>query len=585
MYGNIEKAISKYYSKFLFKTPKHTILLLIYFLEILLYSLILFTRNYTFLASFPAMFISHLLLYLVLRGTIIAKINYHRRFLTLIIFITGLSLFIDMLLTVIFNIKTPFLISYIASSFILYILLIPENNVKALFGASLAIIAYYITSLMFLYGYLNLTMLSKTLILVFSSSLLCFFLAKAHYWSTNIVLKTNSILLARSFLELWFAHNPSYFERILKKFSETKSLWVKAYTIVKEGMLKGIILTSLIHSGPFRNAGSSKYISVLRNALEREFKVPTIILHTTTTHVNDLTSSIELEHVKNKVIKKIKEDAGVKIESIGLITCNVADGYGIFHIPFEHAPMFILFKSSNGIDDLPETLSRKIESYISKFGLKDVFIVEAHNSIPNELRFMEQEIEMFNKLIYSSINDNSRLLRKYPLEIGIGEAVDNNLLECPDLCSNKIQALAIKSGEKILALAIVDGNNALENFRKEVISKIKELGIEYVELITTDNHERTGMITGKHVYVPVGASPCRKHIIANTMLAIKNALSDLSKGSLYFYRIDLNLKTLGSKGLSLLNKIAYNIGKIVCLFLIQKFIAYIIPLLIIALIY
>lgn len=584
MYGNMEKAISKYYSKLLFKTPKYTVLFLTYFLEMLMYSLVLFTRNYAFLASFPALFLSHTLLYFVLRGTVIAKINYLRRFLTLIIFTTGLSLFIDTLLTIILNIKTPFLVSYIASSFILYVLLMPESNVKVLFNASLAIVAYYIISLIFIYSYLNSAVLFKTLILVFSSTLLCFFLAKAYYWGVDMVLKTKSMLLARSFLELWFAHNPSYFEGILRKFSETKSLWVKAYTVVKEGMLKGIILTSLIHSGPFRNAGSSKYISVLRNALEKEFKVPTIILHTTTTHVNDLVSSVELGYVKNKVIKGIKEDTGVRIESIGLITCNIANGYGVLYIPFEHAPMLILFKNSNGIDDLPETLSRKVESYIGKFGLKDIFIVEAHNSVPNELRFIEQEIEEFNKLVYNSIN-SSELPCKYPLEIGIGEVVDNNLLKCPDLCSSKIQALIVKSGEKLLALAIVDGNNALESFRKEVISKVRELGIEYVELITTDNHERTGMITGKHVYVPVGASPCRKRIIANIMLAIKKALNDLSKGSLYFYRIDLNVKTLGSKGFSLLSKITHSVGKIVCLFFIQKFIAYFIPLLIIALIY
>ncbi|OYT60696.1 MAG: hypothetical protein B6U75_01055 [Desulfurococcales archaeon ex4484_217_1] len=156
----------------------------------------------------------------------------------------------------------------------------------------------------------------------------------------------------------------------------------------------------------------------------------------------------------------------------------------------------------------------------------------------------------------------------YPLELGLGEARDSRLLKCPDVCSDRIYAIAIKAGEEILMLAIVDGNNALNAFRKKVISALKtSLKVSYAELLTTDNHEKTGLITGKHTYIPVGASLCNDIILSNIVKAGRRALADLGKCELRYYRIDFTSKTLGSSGLALFNVIAYVIPIIFLMFL------------------
>ena len=573
MYEISEERISKYYSKYLFKSPKTRILVTVYILGLTLYSTILYLRGTFTPLPLIAIIANNGLLYFVLRKTVIAKMNYTRRFLVLLTYALYLSLIMDALASFIININVPYLITYISSTFIIFILLIPENKVLTILNASLAMVMYYLLLL----PLINDARRYSSFVFIFSSLVACLFLAGLYYSISGKVLGVNSRLLAKSFLDLWFAHDPRILENILQKYGVTKNLWVKLYAIVKDNKLKGIFLSTLIHSGPFRNVGSSKYISMFREILEKKLSVPVIIFHTTTTHTNDLVFSSDVAKIGSKIVDEISKQNYIKISSIGPFTVSSLDGYGVLYVPLEKSPMFILF-NDKGIDDLPETLSKEVENYVHKLGLKDALVIEAHNSMPPKRRTLENEVKVYNKLIREILH-NYRYHSMYPLELGLGEAKDSRLLKCPDVCSDRIYAIAIKAGKEILMLAVVDGNNALNAFRRKVISALKtSLKVSYAELLTTDNHEKTGLITGKHAYVPVGASLCNDIILSDIVEAGRKALADLGKCELRYYRIDFTSKTLGSSGLAFFEKIFSKIPSIVHLLFLFNVIAYIIPI-------
>ena len=566
-----EERISKYYSKYLFRSPETRILITIYILGLTLYFAVLYLRGTFTPLSLIAIIMNNGLLYLVLRKTIIAKMNYARRFLVLLTYVLYLSLIMDVLASFSININVPYLVTYISSTFIIFILLIPENKVLTMLNTSLAMVMYYLL----LFPLTNDVRHCGSFI--FPSLIACLFLAGLYYNILGKILGVNSKLLAKSFLDLWFAHDPGILENILQKYGVTKNLWIKLYAIIKDNKLKGILLSTLIHSGPFRNVGSSKYISMFKEILEKKLGVPVIIFHTTTTHTNDLVFSLDIAKIGGKIVDRISKQSYIKISSIGPFVASSLDGYGVLCIPLEKSPMFILF-NDKGIDDIPEKLSKEVEDYVRKLGLKDVLVVEAHNSMPPEHRTLENEVKVYNKLIREILH-NYRYHSMYPLELGLGEAKDSRLLKCPDVCSDRIYAIAIKAGKEILMLAVVDGNNALNAFRRKVISALKtSLKVSYAELLTTDNHEKTGLITGKHAYVPVGASLCNDIILSDIVEAGRKALADLGKCELRYYRIDFTSKTLGSSGLAFFEKISSKIPSIVHLLFLFNVIAYIIPI-------
>ncbi|OYT60697.1 MAG: hypothetical protein B6U75_01060 [Desulfurococcales archaeon ex4484_217_1] len=287
-----EERISKYYSKYLFKSPETRILVTIYILGLTLYSAVLYLRGTFTPLSLIAIIVNNGLLYLVLRKTVIAKMNYARRFLLLLTYVLYLSLIMDVLASFTININVPYLVTYISSTFIIFILLIPENKVLTLLNTSLAIVMYY----------LLLSPLANDVrhcsSFIFPSLIACLFLAGLYYSISGKVLGVNSRLLAKSFLDLWFAHDPRILENILQKYGVTKNLWVKLYAIIKDNKLKGILLSTLIHSGPLRNVGSSKYISIFKEILEKKLEAPVVIFHTATTHINDLVSSLDVAKIE-----------------------------------------------------------------------------------------------------------------------------------------------------------------------------------------------------------------------------------------------------------------------------------------------
>jgi len=121
---NIEDHVTKYYSKFVFTSPKLTKLLTLYFLTIIAISAIklyYFPLPTLFVSLFIPLILSNIASAILLRNSVLRFKNYLRRVLVMLIFILVNVLFFESLLMVM-GFKIPYLVTYGGYSFLHYVI-------------------------------------------------------------------------------------------------------------------------------------------------------------------------------------------------------------------------------------------------------------------------------------------------------------------------------------------------------------------------------------------------------------------------------------------------------------------------------
>ncbi len=574
-----EAYVSKYYSRFVFTSPKLTSLIAAYVLLLTLLCILKASMGYVesvFYLIIVALLASNILTFIMLKRSVLRAKNFLRRVLVLLNFVLLHLLLFESLLAIVFGLKYPFLITYCGYSFIHYLLIRPKRKVlESIIEASIPVVAYYV--------FVSVFVKDLILLLLALGSLVSALMGELYFLTLRKYSKMGDFTLkfSEAFLELWFANNKKPLEEVLEKNSVNDEVWVKVFTIVDKcsGNVKGVIALTSIHAGPFRNVGSSKVIANLRNTLKKIYgNVPVAIFHTTTTHEKDLVSSRYLKEALEELVRTLKANSYDTIEKIHGLFNLCIDNQCAYIIGLDKVPLILLYNSKNGIDDLPTYLNDALERKIRKIEkLKDIFLIEAHNSKPEGIRNVAKEMNYYRKLIEEALpkiflNDES----KKSLKIGIAEVVDAELIGCRDLCSPAINAIAFEHNDRISVLVVYDGNNALEDFRNIVKDEVRKLNenIVFAEITTTDNHEKTGYFGGQ-TYVPVGASKCRSVILKLTVDAVKKALSSISECKLKYFRVNIKTKILGSLGYRVLEGIVKDLKITVSLFFALNFSSYI----------
>ncbi len=584
---DMEKYVAKYYSRFVFTSPKLSTLIVLY-LFILILIIISKTQYFSLttlsIAVILPIIISNAITAFLLRNSVLRFKNYVRRVLVMLIFIL-LHVFVFELVVMMFTFKKLYLITYGGYAFLHYVLRRPECDfVKAMFESILPPITYYALVLpMFEH---SLATMSFTILTPFISASFgeVYFVLLRKYSKTGKL----TLALSNAFLRLWFAEDSKPIEKILESISDDDSVWVKLFIIydVFYDKVRGIIALTSIHAGPFRDTGSSKVISELRKVLKEIYgNIPVLIFHAATTHEKDIPSVKYLKYVISQIRNALRENHRriLDIDTIYGFEKLCDKQYCMYFIELDKVPLVVLYNLTNGIDDLPSHLNEVLENIAKKAGFEDLLVIEAHNAKPEVERNIEKECKSYIKIFKDNVSNIQRkdTKNKDILKIGLSEIEDPRLNDCIDLCSNIVNAIVFDHHGKLSIIVVYDGNNATKDFKDEVESEIKKLhkNIAFATIVTTDNHEKTGSLGGK-TYVPVGASICRNEIIKTTITAVKKALSSLTESKIVFRRIDILTKTLGYQGFRFLENIAEDLRLIVPLFFVLHISSFLVSFLI-----
>ena len=332
----------------------------------------------------------------------------------------------------------------------------------------------------------------------------------------------HSIPLFRSFIVNWVTDQNAPLEKYLEEMGENKDIEV---TLLKfdSSKPKAAIIVPLVHPGPFKNIGSSLLPSLLKQRFETEYDCPTCTPLGILGHELDLAS----QEQNNKIISKVIESAKFKpTDNLASPFVRVTEGAATASGQIFGETLFLSFTlAPKTTEDLPQELGQYVNREAAKHGLKNVVVVNTHNSLTDIVdtqkhldalqtaasRFLQKAVKLRTKQFM--VGGASVFPKEFSLKAGMG--------------TGGITALVVKVDSQKTAYVVIDGNNMVPRLREKILAALTSIGFSESEVFTTDTHAVTALITRKRGYHPVGEVMDQELLIRYICEAAKKAEANL----------------------------------------------------------
>jgi len=282
----------------------------------------------------------------------------------------------------------------------------------------------------------------------------------------------------KAFILFWLTTNPEEVESELKKTGEIRNGFVKCLKFSSSCSAK--LVNTAFHPGPIRNVGGGKLVgSILRAG-------NIMYLHSATKHELNPVGGEDIERIVNSISccdVSCKPKEPFKLEG---------KNYTLYDFPFDSVDLLIL-SGKIVTDDLPPELN----AFAEKVFKRDVLLCEAHNAHRNRYEVSDSDVREVKRLIEEASNVSRE--RK---NVKLSCFFKKECVETSNICGC-IAAVMFDYGKRKYCILMVDGNNMVLDFRREIEEIARSRGVELIA-ITTDNHAKTG-VSPKIGYKPVGS--------------------------------------------------------------------------------
>ena len=282
--------------------------------------------------------------------------------------------------------------------------------------------------------------------------------------------------------------------------------------------IKAIFLSPCVHPGPLGNIGGGNMPTILSN----KFDVFTMVSHGPSTHDFNPVASKEINKIE-KVVKEALIDMDYS-ENAGKFFRVENEGAIIGAQYFDKNLLMLATLAPNGFDDIDFGVGLALMNLAKASGeVENVILVDCHNSFKGE----GGRILPGNKEVFELMGAVEKL-RAPQQENGIKVGCSGNPLD--DISKEdgigqsgvKVMVIEVNSAQKT-AYILLDSNNMVIGFRDIILEKVKTLGLDYVEVMTTDTHFVNTMSGGHN---PVGTK-MQDEIVDAILKCTEEALADL----------------------------------------------------------
>ncbi len=354
--------------------------------------------------------------------------------------------------------------------------------------------------------------------------------------------------LFRAYMRSWVLDDPRDLEKVLESVSEEEDLHVQAVQVRIAGE-DHFIFAPHFHFGPFGKAGSSTFPSLLKRTLYGTSAVKGVVVHTPSTHSQDLPTREEcLKIIKMLSKTKASEPLSQTITPLIQRTHGRAQASAL-----AFTDTILLCLSYEEMEDIPPSVSSRLAEKALEAGFREAIVVDAHNSLKGAS--MEYGVEELEELFSAGtlcLQDAKREVQRSfeasftsicPSDIGVKEG----------LGTGGVSAFVWRVGGKTYALVVLDANNLFPELRWKIVEELRNrLGFE-VEVVTTDTHEVTAMGMSSRGYVVLGEKGDWVAILSSVISACELASNKLATSEIGCTERTIPSKTLGEKGLALLS--------------------------------
>ncbi len=347
--------------------------------------------------------------------------------------------------------------------------------------------------------------------------------------------------LFSSYLYAALFEYPEPFERELSRKAATRDVKVHLF-MLRDGNSTSAVTIPELHAGPIAKVGGGYLISDLVSELGRYVK-SVVYLHGIGSHELDPATRVDVRKVVKAVASKVRDFLGNNSDDdhvcVGKPPIQIEGrGYRVTHVPLCSKSLVIVSRLIKSSDDIPLNVYEELRRRV-KLDWDDVIIIDAQNYYSddntwdeNDLRELSSILSKIGELEEQRLNIKSCIVHtpKYvfgPIQFEIG---DNGLITwCLEI-----------NGKRVL-LVIFDGNNLKRELADAIIGEFRK-DFDIVEVLTTDNHQYTGIarFTRSRGYRVVGDLISHDLIMRHIRRSVKQCINGLSDVSIHYYPVIIN---------------------------------------------
>jgi putative membrane protein len=363
----------------------------------------------------------------------------------------------------------------------------------------------------------------------------------------------------KAFLVDWLDRKNEMFEAFLKEIGIESEIEVTLirFDSKNNSKIKGIIVISNFHPGPFLNVGSSMLPYLIQNQFETK-NIAVFVPHGISGHENNLVSQEDNTKVISAIKTMLRNCEPSNITSI-FKTIEMGSAKVNAQI-FGNCLLLTLTQSPKDMEDIPIELGKEIAS-MAKNKFKHVGIIDSHNCIDQARMFIEEELNDLRSAAYKAVESSSATGTK--IEMGIAKHNFENDNPRQGVGPGGMRVFLFKHLDQLIAYIIIDSNNMIKGLREKILTSLNDIGIDGGEIMTTDTHVVNGLVSAKLGYYPFGEMLNQDNIVNSIKKTVKDAQEDLEEVTICSSSKNVSVTSLGSRSLENLTSFMYNIARLV----------------------
>jgi len=321
-------------------------------------------------------------------------------------------------------------------------------------------------------------------------------------------------------LSLFIAHiteGSSALENIFEDMGEPIDTLVGVVSFKGKEGVKGLLISPCVHPGPVGSIGGGNMPTVLAQSMD----CFTMVCHGPSTHDFNPVSAREIKKIENVVRKALND---MEYSSQASQFFRVQNEEAVMGAQYLGDNLLLLATfAPHGFDDIEFGVGLSlIKAAEGQEGVDNVVLVDCHNSFKGE----SGRVLAGNKEVFQLLGALEKL--KMPgktsgIRLGLAENPLSDLDRKDGMGQSGIKVMVVEVDHQKTAYILLDANNMIQGFRDEIIEEIQKLGLDLVEVMTTDTHY-VNTLSGGHN--PVGVKK-KEEIMEGVLECTSRALDDL----------------------------------------------------------
>jgi len=376
------------------------------------------------------------------------------------------------------------------------------------------------------------------------------------------------IRMFRAFLTDWLEADNLDLESYLNELGVETELDVAAFVFRGERSLnlKGLMLVSNFHPGPFLNVGSSSLPYLFQAVVKKQLGAIALVPHGVSGHELNLVSQVENEKIIRTIFKSLST---VKFSPLATTVTRSGNGTATATCQtFDGCALVTMTTAPSDMEDVPAEVANRITG-LTRGKFRHVALIDAHNCLTGPITMSSEKIGALEEAALLSLQTS---VNAVPIQVGVAHRKPPFQLR-DGFGPGGISVIAVETSGQRFAYICIDGNNMIKDLREEILTEVRALGFNDGEVLTSDTHMVNGIVSARLGYYPIGAAVPRSILLDEIKLVCQNAIADLEPCEAGAVAQQIVVTTLGSKSLRRVMNVVYKISKLTAIALFPMIIA------------